>query len=76
MEEMVSIEDLTKLQEMHAQFTKLKINLGDLELTKQNIIKEIDSMKADFSANEKELIEKYGADAVINIKTGQITRKN
>jgi hypothetical protein len=61
---------------MHAQFTKLKINLGDLELTKQNIIKEIDSMKADFSANEKELIEKYGADAVINIKTGQITRKN
>jgi hypothetical protein len=32
-------------------------------------------LKTEFAAQEKDLIEKYGADAVINIQTGEITRK-
>lgn len=72
----LSEEDLNKLQEMHSQFTKLKISLGDLELEKNDILDRIKNLKMLFSQNEKEIISKYGSDAVINIKTGDITRKN
>jgi hypothetical protein len=47
--------------------------LGDIELTKQDLLVEIANLKKEFVANEKSLIEKYGADAVINVKTGEIT---
>jgi hypothetical protein len=49
--------------------------IGDVELQKQQILRHIEELKAVFSAHEKELIEKYGADAVINIQTGEVTHK-
>lgn len=76
MENVVSSEDLNRLQDMHAKFTKMKISLGDLELTKQDLLQEIEMLKNDFVKQEKQLIETYGANAVINIKTGEITYKN
>lgn len=68
-------EELEKIKSMHNDFLKAKVALGDLELTKQELLKEIMYLKADFEQNEKQLIEKYGKDAVINIKTGEITFK-
>jgi hypothetical protein len=44
-------------------------------LEKQSLIKYIDSIKDVFSKHEKILMEKYGEDAVINIETGEITKK-
>jgi hypothetical protein len=32
-------------------------------------------MRAEFSEHEKMLIEKYGKDAVINVQTGEVTKK-
>jgi hypothetical protein len=49
--------------------------IGDVELQKQQILKHIELLKTEFSTQEKTLIEKYGADAVINIQTGEITHK-
>ena len=68
-------QELKQIQDLQADFTKAKITLGDLELEKQGILKHIDSLKAVFAENEKVLIEKYGANAVINIKTGEVTDK-
>lgn len=66
-------EELTKIQEMNTTFAQAKIALGELEIQKHAILGQIKELRDSFSANEKELIEKYGANAVINIKTGEVT---
>ena len=68
-------EELVKVQEMTNEFNKLKLAIGDIELNKQSLFKLIDTLKEDFASHEKTLIEKYGEDAVINIQTGQVTKK-
>lgn len=68
-------EELSKVQEMNADFTKAKTALGDLELQKQNIIRHIDAMRKEFGDHEQMLINKYGADSVINLQTGEVTKK-
>ena len=71
----ITSEELTKIQEMNTRFTKAKLTLGDLELTKHEMLMEIDNLKLEFDENERQLIAKYGTDAVINIKTGEVTHK-
>lgn len=71
----ITQEELTKIQEMNSDFSKAKMAIGDVELQKQGIIRTIDAMKAEFAHHEKMLIEKYGADAVINVQTGEVTKK-
>jgi hypothetical protein len=71
----VTEEELTTLQEMQATFTKMKITLGDLEIKKQSLLKEVEGLREAFMTNEKMLIVKYGENAIINIQTGEITEK-
>jgi hypothetical protein len=68
-------EELEKIQEMNTEFTKMKIALGENELQKQTVINAINELKTSFAMQERMLIEKYGADAVINIQTGEVTQK-
>jgi hypothetical protein len=68
-------EELELVQTLNTDFTKLKISLGNLELQKQSILTEVDNLKLKFIENEAELINKYGADSVINIQTGEVTVK-
>ena len=71
----ITKEELNKIQEMNADFTKAKMAIGDIELQKQGLMRHIDAMKAEFSHHEKMLIEKYGKDSVINVQTGEVTKK-
>lgn len=73
--EQVSQEELTKIQELNAEFNKAKMAIGDVELQKLNIVRHIEELKAQFTAHERLLVDKYGADAVINVQTGEVTRK-
>lgn len=68
-------EELGKIQEMNNEFTKAKMAIGDLEMQKANILRTIDSLRAEFAKHEAELINTYGQDAVINIQTGEVTKK-
>lgn len=68
-------EELGKTQAMHNEFNKLKAHLADVSLQKHGLLKQIDFLRNDFSQHENILMEKYGTDAVINIQTGEITRK-
>jgi hypothetical protein len=68
-------EELEMVQSMNSQFVKLKTSIGDIEITKHNMMKDLDSMREAFFINEKSLGEKYGSDAVINLSTGEVTRK-
>ena len=67
--------ELTLLQGLHEDFNKAKVSLADVELQKHSILKGIENLKEHFAKHEKELIEKYGADSVINIQTGEVTEK-
>ena len=71
----VTQEELVKIQELNAEFNKVKMAIADAELQKQTLIRIVDEIKAQFSAHEQLLIEKYGAHAVINIQTGEVTQK-
>jgi hypothetical protein len=72
---LLSQEELGKIQEMNNEFTKAKLAIGDLEMQKHNILKAIEVLRADFSKHEIDLIAKYGQDSVINIQTGEVTKK-
>jgi hypothetical protein len=68
-------EELDKIQSMNSDFAKAKMALGELELNKQGILNQVNAMKMEFSEYEKMLISKYGQDSVINLQTGEVTKK-
>jgi predicted nucleic acid-binding Zn-ribbon protein len=68
-------EELELLQQMSKDYTNAKNALGDLELKKHDILNDIDAIRKVSAENEKKLISKYGIDSVINIQTGEITKK-
>jgi hypothetical protein len=68
-------EELEKIQGMNNDFAKAKVALGELELNKQGILAQINAMRQEFSEYEKMLISKYGQDSVINLQTGEVTKK-
>ena len=68
-------EELKELQSLQSDFTVLKNQLADAELTKHQVLANIDKVKDSFLQVELKLIEKYGKDASINIQTGEITPK-
>ncbi len=71
----LTAEELDFIKKGTSEFTKIKINLGEIELQKQSLIKQAEKIVQAFTNNEKVLIEKYGADAVINTQTGEVTHK-
>ena len=68
-------DELSDLQKLSEEFNKIKLRIADVEIEKQVAFKMIENLRSEFSAYEKKLIDKYGADAVINLKTGEITKK-
>lgn len=71
----ITQEELSTIQGMNSDFAKAKMGLGDIELQKQALLRAIDELKSTFASHEKMLIEKYGSDAVINMQTGEVTKK-
>ena len=57
------------------EYNKIKMNIGEYELQKQNLVLQAEKIREAFSSNEKILIEKYGTDSVINMQTGEVTQK-
>lgn len=68
----ISKEELETVQGMLREFNNLKTKLGDLELSKQRIIKTVEVLQEKYLEVEKDLTEKYGSDAIINVQNGEI----
>lgn len=68
-------EELEAIQQMNAEYNRLRLNIADLEMQKHSVLMALDSLREKFSNHERMLIERYGEDAVINMKTGEITKK-
>ena len=71
----LTAEELDFLKTGSADYNKIKVSLGELELQKQGLFNQAEKIVAAFTNNEKILIEKYGADAVINMQTGEVKQK-
>lgn len=67
--------ELLKIQSMMNAFNQLKMQLGDIELSKTTVIENINKLKADYMIVEKDLAKVYGADAQIDVKTGEVSEK-
>lgn len=67
--------ELETLQALQEDFTKAKLALGDLEMQKFQVHQQISVMRQQFAQEEKKLVEKYGENSVIDMKTGEITEK-
>jgi hypothetical protein len=68
-------EELEAIQQMNAEYNRLRLNISDLEMQKHSVLMMLDSLREKFSNHERLLIDRYGADAVINMQTGEITNK-
>jgi len=68
-------EELEILQKLNQDFQTIKIQLGDLAIQKNNVLKNLDVIQNMFKNEEKKLVEKYGKNAVINLESGEITHK-
>jgi hypothetical protein len=64
-----------KITTLIAQFNNYKLQLGDTYLNQQTLLKKIEEVKSEYALVEKELMETYGADAVINVETGEVSEK-
>ena len=71
----LSETDLERFHNAQEEFAKAKMTLGDLELSKQKVFKQVEVMQEKFKVIENEMIEKYGEDSTINMKTGEVTPK-
>jgi len=68
-------QELKTLQELNTRYGKIKIIIGEMELKKADAIEEVKEIKHLFVIEEKKLIDKYGADTVVNLQSGEITKK-
>ena len=67
--------ELEQIQTAREKFNQAKMTLGDIELNKQVVLSEIETIKAEFKILEDSLIEKYGANSTINMTNGEVTTK-
>lgn len=65
-------EELTSVTEIHNQYTKAKIDLGDHVLQRRALLQNIDRLKEEFAKVEAGLIEKYGKDSMIDLASGEV----
>jgi len=68
-------EELETIQQMNTEYAQLKNSIAEIELQKYATLNAIEALREKFSNHERLLVSKYGIDSVINLKTGDITKK-
>ena len=65
-------EQLYKVQELNQKFLQLKVQIADAEVNKAKAIEELNDTQEEFRVFEKTLMEEYGQNAVIDLRTGEV----
>jgi len=73
--EKIKDQELDNLQALTAEFNKLKTQLGDLTLQKHGICLRVEELKKEFQTLESQLMDTYGSDSIINMETGEVSKK-
>jgi len=71
----IAENELQELQSLHAEFNKIKSQLGDIALQEHALCLKTEAIRKSFQDLEKGLMEKYGENAVINLETGEVKQK-
>lgn len=71
----VKDEELKQLQDLNAEFNKIKTQLGDITLQEHGLVLRVQELKLQFQKAEEGLMETYGENAVINLETGEVKDK-
>ena len=71
----LTAEELDFIKTGTAEYTKIKISIGEIELQKQGLISQAEKIRSAFANNEKVLIGKYGENTIINMQTGEVKQK-
>mgnify|MGYP003647462426 CR=1 FL=1 len=72
--EKLTTDELSKVQGYVSEFNTLKMKIGDTTLAQSALVLNVDSLKEEYNKYELSLMDKYGADAVVNVQSGEITR--
>ena len=70
----LSKEELQTLTDLNKEFVEKKVQLGDAVIVQSGLMQEVNVIRAKFAQEEQKLIKKYGADSVINLQTGEVTK--
>ncbi len=65
-------EELKEIQALNQKFVNTKVAIADAEVNKKNLVLALESIQQEFSDIEKKLIESYGENSVIDLKTGEV----
>lgn len=65
-------QELKDVRETNAAVQDFKLRLGELELQKAAVLARVSVLQSKFEELEAQLTVKYGADSVINLKTGEV----
>jgi hypothetical protein len=68
-------EELKFIQECKAKINLAKNMIADLEIKKHDLMMEIQEVKRQFKRREKDFINKYGLNSVVNTETGEVQQK-
>jgi hypothetical protein len=68
-------EELELINGLNQEFGKCKGAIADAEIAKMESLTQLQQIKIKFSEVEKSLIDKYGKESVINLQTGEVTKK-
>ena len=68
-------EELKVIQDLITEFNTVKIKLGDTVIAQNALLKDVENLKVKYAENEFNLVNKYGANSVIDVSTGEITKK-
>jgi|TARA_B100001063_G_C16653284_1_gene497088 hypothetical protein len=71
----IAENELQELQGLHAEFNKIKSQLGDIALQEHALCLKTEAIRKSFQDLEKGLMDKYGENAVINLETGEVKQK-
>jgi hypothetical protein len=67
-------EELQSINDLNKEFTQMKVQLGEIEIQKANMIQSVNVLRGKFAQEEQKLIKKYGEDSVINLQTGEVSK--
>lgn len=68
-------EELETLQKLQSIISRGKESIANFELQKHFALMEVARATVEMSNLNNTLVEKHGEDAVVNVKTGDITNK-
>ena len=68
-------EELNKVQSFLTEFNTLKMMIGDAVLAQHSMAEQVKMLKDEYATYEGELMAKYGEDAIINVQTGEVGKK-